>query len=596
MKQVYNLVDLLLTQVRTQPDAPFLHRKIDGIYQSLSFNEVYENTLFAAVGLQVNGLQEGDKVAMLSHNRPEWVIGDLATQSIRGVNVPIYPTLSPEDIGYILKDSESKAVIVENSSYAEKVMKVVSKCPKLDLIIIIDQDDIGWRPTEGIRIKTLDEIVEDGINTDVEIKEALQNLMKALRPADLASIVYTSGTTGNPKGVALTHGNFVANVTDIMETWKIDETDRLLSFLPLSHVFERTAGYYVPMAFGAQIYYAESIDTVAADMLLVQPTILISVPRLYEKIRTKILENLSGVKKRLFGWALRIGRRVYIQNRDEKIRIMDRIRLSWAKRLVFSKVIKKTGGSIRYFVSGGAPLSKEVNEFFEGMGFSVVEGYGMTETSPVIASNPPWDRRGGSVGIPLPSVKVKLAKDGELLVKGPSVMSGYYKKPGKTKDAFDKDGWLRTGDIAKIDSDGYIQIVDRKKELIVLSNGKKVPPLPIEELIKGSRYVNQIILVGDKHNYISALIVPEIEALSKQFPHLDSPEDKALNAPDIRAFIKKVIASKCGQLSRHEKIKTFYLLAKPFSEEAGELTPTLKYKRKVICKKYAKQIGAMYDG
>jgi long-chain acyl-CoA synthetase len=570
-------VDLLWSRVGQSPDLPFLYYKQQQDYLPLTYKEVWDKVVALREYLRQQGIQKGDKVAIMSNNRPEWVVSDMAIMSLGAVVVPIYPTLSQEDMAYILKDSDSKIAIVELKQHVDFAEEDIQEGNALSLISILDPSN---HTTFSQVLETVSE--DTGFNST------------SIRSDDVASIVYTSGTTGNPKGVMLTHGNFISNVEDIQAALPLTHTDRVLSFLPLSHVFERTAGYYTVLAIGGQIYYAESITSVAEDMLLAKPTVLVSVPRLYEKIQAKIVAGLTGAKKPLFNAASSFGLK-YGKFSDKKSSVFHKLILKLWDTLVFSKIRQKTGGHLRFFVSGGAPLGKELGNFFRAVGLLIIEGYGQTETSPVVACNRPGAFKMGSIGLPLERVEVKIAEDGELLVKGPNVMKGYYKKPEKTAETMSKDGWLHTGDIAHIDEDGFIFIVDRKKDLIVLSNGKNIPPQVIEKKLAMSQFISQVVVTGEGRNYITALIVPDYERLVALNPKLAGLDNAALASnADVMAVIQSEIDQQSAEFSRYEKIKKFILLEEELTQEGGELTPTLKPKRKVVKEKFGHLIEAMY--
>ncbi len=566
MSQLSTLVGLLWNVSQTHPLRPLLHYKNEGVYRSLTSKEVWNRTQSFAQSLAGLGVIKGDRVAILSNNCPEWVIADMAVLSLGAVVVPIYPTLSDSEMTYMFNDSGCKVVVAQTASHIQSIEKLRSNCPSIEHCIGID--DGRFLALSG----------KDG--SDVE--------WQSVKGKDLASIVYTSGTTGVPKGVMLSHENFLVNVEDATSVLPLTDRDVVLSFLPLSHVFERMAGYYTILFVKGQIYYAQSIHTVSDDMKEACPTVVISVPRLYEKMRVKILESLTGFRQQIFFWALGIG---------QSTGTSSSFKYKLADRLVFSSIRKKMGGRLRFFVSGGAPLGKELGEFFNGLGIMIVEGYGQTETSPVIACNRPGNIRFGSVGLPLPHMKCDITADGELRVKGDNVMMGYWKKPTATAEVLDDEGWLYTGDIARIDSEGFLFIVDRKKELIVLSNGKKVPPQYVEKLIGMSPAISQVIVIGEQRNYISALIVPNVDALKKVATLKNIGRlnlEKLVYHPDIISYYQHEIDTLQEPLSGYEKVKKFILLSQEFSQDAGEITVTLKLKRKFINQKYATQIESMY--
>lgn len=577
MSSTNSCVDLLWSHVSQSPDLPFLYYKHAQNYTPLTFKEVWAQVCSLRDYLKEQGVKKGDKVAIMSNNRPEWVVSDIAIMSLGAVVVPVYPTLSQEDMAYILKDSDSVIGIMELKQHVDFARTYIEAGNELKIISIQENpDETSFSSIVGTASS------DDSFDSN------------SLSHDDVASIVYTSGTTGDPKGVMLTHGNFLSNVEDIQDALPLSVSDRVLSFLPLSHVFERTAGYYTVLAIGGQIYYAESITSVAQDMLLAKPTVLVSVPRLYEKIQAKIVAGLTGAKKPLFHSASNFGLK-YGKFGDKKSSVFHNIILKLWDKLVFSKIRQKTGGHLRFFVSGGAPLGKELGNFFRAVGLLIIEGYGQTETSPVVACNRPDAFKMGSIGLPLKHVEVKLAEDGELLVRGPNIMKGYYKKPDKTDETVSKEGWLHTGDIAKIDDDGFVFIIDRKKDLIVLSNGKNIPPQLIEKQVAMSQFISQVVVTGEGKNYITALIVPDYERIQTVFPNLADIDSEALAGhEDVMTLIQNELDQQCVGFSRYEKIKKFTLLGRELTQEYGELTPTLKPKRKVVKDKYGDLIQAMY--
>ncbi|NBV41825.1 long-chain fatty acid--CoA ligase [bacterium] len=530
LDQCNNLVQLLLQNLNIRPAKQAFFSKKQGIYAPITYQECFENVKWFALGLSNLGIGEEDFVAILSGNRPEWVFSDFGIMSVGAVSVPIYTTLSPPEIAHILNDSKAKAVIVETAEQLDRVLKILPECPTVQHLVTIDRhikiDLAIW--------KSFDEVQLIGKQSASKAYEEYLAHLEKIQPEHLASVVYTSGTTGQPKGVMLTHGNFLANVRDIMLSLPLSDSDTVLSFLPLSHVFERTTGYYT------LIFYTARPDD-----------------------RT---------------WK-------------------GKFQFWWADRLVLSKIRERTGGRIRFFVSGGAPLSKEIAEFFHDLGLLVIEGYGLTETSPVIACNRLEKYKFGTVGKALPSVEVRLGDDGELQARGPSVMKGYLNLPAQSAEAVDDDGWFHTGDIAEIDRDGFISIVDRKKEIIVLSNGKKVAPQMVEARLKSSPYISQVMVIGDQYSYLTALIVPDFKrvkaALERQGNHMLSV-DTLVRHPEVVRFFDNIVQTQMRDLAGFEQVKRFTLLDREFTSEEGELTPSLKMRRKVIEKKFAKYIESMY--
>ncbi len=573
-----------------------LQVKVGGKFLPISHRELADRVRHAALGLQELGLKPGDRVGLLSENRPEWAVADYACLTARMADVPVYPNLPAEQIAYILRDSGAVAIFVSDAAQAKKVVEVRAECPALKFVIGFSaKRDAG----EDL---TLDELEAKGTAVDgPDRAAAYRTAAAAVQPNDLATIIYTSGTTGAPKGVMLTHDNIWSNVTAAAAVIPFTGDDAALSFLPLSHILERMAGHYLMFHVGASIAYAESIDTVPINLTEVRPSIVISVPRLYEKLYARVLENaLSGsaVKKNIFFWARAVADRwadVKLAGREP--RGMLAIQYGIAQKLVFSKLKERTGGRLRYFVSGGAPLAAEINKFFYAAGLVILEGYGLTETSPVIAVNRPDAFRIGTVGVPIPGVDVSIAADGEILTRGPHVMKGYFNKPDATKEAIDGDGWFHTGDIGEL-RDGFVAITDRKKDIIVTAGGKNIAPQPIENHIKTNKYVSEAVMIGDRRKYPVLLIVPNWENLEKwarlkNIMWTDRPQ--LLQMPTIRAKMEKEVFGELVGLARFETPKKIALLEHDFSIDRGELTPTLKVKRRAVDKAYKDIIDALYQ-
>jgi long-chain acyl-CoA synthetase len=564
-------------------------------YLSITFNESKDSVQKIAAGLLSQEIEKGDKVALISPNRYEWACTDYAILSLGAITVPIYPSLMSDQVQYILIDSEAKVVICSDEDQYNKINMIRERCH--DLLSVVVMDDV---PEDGkhISFKSLEEKGADLLKNKPDlIKEQIKNT----KSDDLATIIYTSGTTGEPKGALLTHGNFLSNVEGSLHHLSVNESDIFLSFLPLSHVFERMAGHYLVNYIGGTVAYAVSIDTVAENMGEVKPTVMTSVPRLYEKIYARILENVetgSPLKRKIFYWALSVGRE-YINKIINKENISGglQIKRNLAYKLVFSKLAERVGGKMRFFVSGGAPLAKEIAEFFGAAGLIIYEGYGLTETSPVIAVNKEDLFKFGTVGPIIPNVEVKIADDGEILTRGPHVMVGYFKKEEETKEAIDKAGWFHTGDIGFIDDDGCLTITDRKKNIIVTSGGKNIAPQPIENKLVTCKHIEQAMVIGDQRKFCTAVIVPAFENLEKiaEEKNMDYADLGELSRLfEVRELIKKDIESVNNDLASYETIKDFYVTEAPFSIETGELTPSLKVKRKVVIKKFADQIEKMY--
>ena len=576
-----------------KPDA--LMVKIGGAYRPISHKALGERVRRAAIGMRALGVKRGDRVAILGENRPEWAIADFACLTAGVTDVPVYPTLPAEQITYILRDSGAVAIFVSNADQAAKIAKIRGELPVLKHVIGFDQSRLEGSDMTMAELEARGAAAETPDAIASWRREALE-----VGPDDLATIIYTSGTTGDPKGVMLTHDNIYSNVSSSRTVIPFTGTDVALSFLPLSHIFERMAGHYLMFSTGTTIAYAESVDTVPINMQEVRPTLVASVPRLYEKMYARVLENAlagSGLKKQIFFWA----RKVADRWADEKLAGREpkgllALQYTIAQKLVFSKLKARTGGRLRYFVSGGAPLAPEINKFFYAAGLVILEGYGLTETSPVIGVNTPEHFRIGTIGRMIPGVEVKIADDGEILTRGPHVMKGYYNKPDATREVIDADGWFHTGDIGTLD-DGYLKITDRKKDIIVTANGKNIAPQPIENQVKTNKYVSQAVMIGDTRKYPVMLVVPNFEQLekwAKQRELIWTSRGQLLSMPTVRAKMEKEVLDQLSGLASFETPKKIALIEEDFSIERGELTPTLKVKRRVVDKHYRNVIDALY--
>lgn len=597
-----NLVRMFFDQVDRYGNDRAMMVKRNGAYVDISWNEWAEEVRNIAAGLLFKGVQPGDRVALLSENRPEWAFVDLGILSDGGVDVPIYPTNRPPQIAYIINNSEAAIVFVSSEEQLRKVLEAKKNCPLLKTIVVIDHGvDDSLLADESVI--TLSYLEAEGKAWLQQNPGKLDELRAQIKPDDLATIIYTSGTTGEPKGVMLTHHNLYSNCRDALARVKVTHDDIALSHLPLSHVLERMAGYYLMIYAGATIAYAEAIDTVPLNMEEVGPTIMVSVPRLFEKIYAKIYDaavHSPGLKKRLMFWAFGVADNIAACKEEKK---EPSGFLLWqyglAKKLVFSKMGKKLGGRLRFFVSGGAPLPKKIAEFFYATGYYILEGYGLTETSPVLAVNTPEELKFGTVGKVIPNVQVKIADDGEILAKGPNVTQGYYKNPAATKAAF-VDGWFCTGDIGNLDDEGYLSITDRKKDLIVTAGGKNIAPQHLENLLKVNKYISEVMLYGDKQKFVSALVVPDFEKLEEyalKHDILFTDVRGLLEDPEIiRLFeqqFKKVHEE--NEIPQYEQVKKFILLDSDFSMDKEEVTPTMKLRRKIVTSKYKQQLDALYE-
>lgn len=599
-----------------------LMEKQNGRYRPMSFRDLAEKMLSFAAALIEVGMSQRDCIALLLKNSPAWVISDFGTMMAAGTTVPIYENLISSSILHILRDSETRFIVVEDKSQLQKIQEIWKDLPELKLIII--------RNPEGVEltknIVTFEQFLETGQAHLKRDRDAVSSRMNMLERDDIASIVYTSGTTGNPKGVVLSHGNFIANVLGVASVADVNSLDTFLSFLPLSHAFERTVGYYSPILLGATIAYAESIERIPQNLTEVRPTVCCAVPRIFEKIYARMIRNIesSGIIHRfIFALALAAGGRSWnlydrltqdnYANGHTHHRPEDRLKHvkvpssgpfvqmtnSLSERLVYKKIKQKMGGRLRYFVSGGAALSPELVYFFRNLGITIYEGYGMTETSPIISFNYRHSYEPGTVGKILPNVQVKLSEQGEILAKGPSIMKGYYNNPKATAEIIDEDGWLHTGDIGIFDENKYLKITDRIKELIVMSNGKNVAPLPIESKLSESPWIANSIAIGNGRKFISALLFPNVEEL-EAFARAEHIPTKSLDELCQNEKIQQIFATHVknanSELSRYEQIKKFEIVPAVLSIETGELTPTLKIKRRIVEKNFKDYIDKQYKG
>ena len=570
--------------------------KAGGSWQTLTHQDVLQRMTRAGLALKRLGVRRGDRVAILSENRPGWAIADFASLCIGAADVPVYPTLPANQVRYILKDSGAVALFVSTAPQAAKIREIRAELPDLKHVIAMDADAVGegmlgWKEIYAMGAEA--EAAGEGKGFRVEALSA--------KPDDVATIIYTSGTTGDPKGVMLTHDNIWFNVKSALRYYDIGPSDVTLSFLPLSHIFERMAGHYGLFCVGATINYAESIDTVPQDLVDVAPTFVTSVPRLYEKIYARVLENaLAGgaVKKRIFFWAKDVGERwADLRLAKQPVPGLLQFQYNLATKLVFSKIQARTGGNMRFFVSGGAPLPADVARFFYAAGLPIYEGYGLTETSPVITVNHVHAIRFGTVGPMIDEVEVKIAEDGEILTRGRHVMKGYHNKPEATAEVLTSEGWFHTGDIGEMDPDGFLKITDRKKDLIVTAGGKNIAPQPIEGMAKHSKYVANAVMLGDKRKFCVMLVVPQFEHLepwAKRKNLVFADRDGLIRLPPVQDKMEREVFRQLEGLAKYEMPKKVMLLEHDFSIESGELTPTLKVRRRVVEKKYQRKIDALY--
>ncbi|GIV19377.1 MAG: AMP-dependent synthetase [Armatimonadota bacterium] len=589
-----NLCTVFAEVADRQPQHTALVRILKGQTSSLTYEDYLRRVVQFSAGLAATGVAFGDRVLLLSENRPEWAIADYALLSLGAIVVPVYPSLPANQIEYLARDSGARVIIVSDEKQYRKAVEVSKAVPQLETIVVMDPPaDLAGN---AISFADIEQRGAEAPDAERRFRERIAQIP----PEHIATFIYTSGTTGEPKGAMLTHHNLQSNVDACLQIIDAGPDDVFLSFLPLSHVFERMGGHFTAVACGATVYYCETLFTIARDMQIARPTVMLAVPRLFESIRDRIMENVTKqppLRRRIFHWAFRNGAKACQAVRGERrwtpwLRLKHRL----ADRLALHKIRELTGGRLRFFVSGGAALGKHNAEFFHAFGILILEGYGLTETSPVVAVNRPNDYRFGTVGKPIPGVEVRIAEDGEILVCGPNVMLGYYHKPAETAEAIDPEGWFHTGDMGSLDADGFLRITGRKKDIIVLANGKNVAPVPIEDQLKTSPYISEAVLFGDEQEVITALIVPNFERTrewAKMQGLLVQSDTELVALPEVKQLMKQEIDRLTAHLADFEKVRRFTLLDHPFSIETGELTPTLKVRRHFIKQRYAEELQAM---
>ena len=595
------LFELMELQAAERPIPDALAAKVGDTWRRYSSQEVVDTARSLALGLLArHQVAKGDRIALISMNRPEWVFTDLAISQLGAVSVPIYPSATAKDYEYILGHAEVTIAVVSSAEIAQKLASVRATLPRLKAVYMLD--DFKGSDIKGVEHFT--DLFEAAKKADASVTAELKSRRDSVTTNDLASIIYTSGTTGTPKGVMLSHQNFLSNCLTVLEVVNISHLKRALSFLPLSHVFERLA-CYAYQHLGTAIYFAESVETIVKNLPEVKPQIMATVPRLLEKVYEAIVSRgreLTGAKRALFDWSLKLG---LTYDPDRPAGLTKSLQLAIARKLVFSKWQAALGGELDIILVGGSALQPRLARVFWAADIHAIEGYGLTETSPVIAFNSLTDHRVGSVGKPLPNLQVKINQEdgyrqgeGEILVKGPSVMVGYYKNPEATAQAIDAQGWFHTGDIGMLD-EGFLRITDRKKEIFKTSGGKYIAPLAIENKLRESPYVAQVIVVGENQKFPSAIILPEFETVRKwylsQGKTIGSNED-LINREETKDLIKQIVDESNANFGQWEKIKQFRLVADEWSIASGELTPKLSIKRKVIVAKYKDLIDGIYSG
>ena len=587
------LAELLINSAKAYPERVAYMEKENGEYKSFSYSEILSKMYQLADSLIQNKITTGDKLAILSNNSIKWSLIDYACQATGIIDVPIYPTLLTDKVEFILKDSESKCVFVQDREQLEKVLSIPTKNLDLEFIITMNNED-----SDDKRVIQFEEFIKVGSDKN---HKKINELINSIKIEDLATIIYTSGTTGIPKGVMLSHQNFLHNVTSSLQRIDTARHELFMSFLPLSHVYERMFGHYFAQKISATIAFAENIETLGDNIKEVKPTIMASVPRLYEKINAKIMDGVeqsSPLKQKIFFWALKVGKEVVnnFTSIGKKPSGLLALKFAIANKLIFSKLKAAMGGRLKLFISGGGALKAEIGEFFNAAGLQILEGYGLTETSPVICVNKMDHFKFGYVGPPIDEVELKIADDGEILTRGKHVMMGYYNNLEATKEAIDDENWFHTGDIGEIDLDGFLKITDRKKDVFKTSNGKMITPLPIENELKSSKYIEQVLVIGNAQKFCSAILVVAEDALQKfaKKNSLDLSTTELCHHPRILELYQSEIDTINATLARYETIKKFILLADPFTIATGELTPKLSIVRREVLKRNAAAIEAIY--
>ncbi len=592
------LVEVFEHVARAHPRPDTLNYKRDGRWVSISSAEVLSRARRIAAGLKALGVAPGDRIAILSESRPEWTLTDAGCMFAGAVDVPIYPTLTAPQVRYILNDSGARVLVIQNEEKFVHIREILSECPAIEQVIFFETPSVSVGLDDSQQL-SLGELEKRGAALLETQPELLDNLAHQSGPNDLATIIYTSGTTGEPKGVMLTHSNLVSNLIDSSAHLSFAGDDSVLSVLPLSHVLERVA-MYMYLYHGMAAYFGESLDTIGPNLREVKPTIFVGVPRIFEKILARVKEKTAEKGKlnlAFLNWSVDVAKEyARLLTRHQKIPALLALKHKLADKLIFSKLRQALGGRIRLLVSGGAALPEDLALTYIGAGLPIVQGYGLTETSPVITAGVLEDNRVGTVGKTIRNVEVRIASDGEIETRGPQVMRGYYNKPEETRAVFTADGWFKTGDIGTLDEDGFLRITDRKKELFKTSGGKYIAPQPIEQLIKGSRFVNQVVLIGNGRKFPAALVVPDWERIESyaQLKGIKGSHAELCKHLRIIDLLERQITGLTPDLAQYERVKKVALLEKEFTIEGGELTPTLKVKRRVVDEKYRETIDALY--
>jgi long-chain acyl-CoA synthetase len=579
---IQTINDLLFAVVKRDHERVMMHKREDR-WVAISSREIQRYVTSLAHALADWGIAKGDRVAILSENRPEWAFADFATLLVGAVAVPIYPTLTAEQAAYILNDSGARVAFVSTAEQFRKVDSIRHRT-RLERIVVMDNVASGTGAAISMR----------SLFSDRQAEQELEKRARSVRPEDLATVIYTSGTTGTPKGVMLTHSNLVSNLHHSLKLFELSNDDVSLSFLPLSHITARHVDYAMMMR-GVSLAYCGQIELVQQAIREVRPTFFVAVPRFYEKIYNQVQASVrSGIKRRIYEWAIGVGRRQMPNILAGRIPRS----LAWklANKLLFSKVRQGLGGRVRYFVSGGAPLGKELATWYASIGIRIHEGYGLTETSPVIAVNNPGAHKLGTVGKPLDNVEVRIAADGEILVRGPSIFRGYWNQPEESRDAF-VDGWFKTGDIGHVDSEGYLSVTDRKKDLVKTSGGKFIAPQPIETALKANVLIAEACVVGDRRKFPAVIIAPNfplLEEWAKNNGVTFSSRQELVRNPRVSAMYEGIVEDLNSRLAQFERLKKVIIIADEFTISSGILTPTMKVRRREVEQRYREQIEALY--
>ena len=591
--------EMFFSVIEEQKNKNIFNYKSEGNWIPMVGSEIKETVESLSCSMLHLDLKPKDKVAILSSTSHLWALADYSIISLGMTTTTVYPTLIEEQVKFILNDSASKLIFVENKEQFEKINKIYENCESLKYIVLMDDDPIANSFEYCFLfsdLKSLGAAYKNKNNISVS-----NDFSSKISENDLVTLIYTSGTTGMPKGVMLSHKNLISNLSEVVKLQDNLFKESFLSFLPLSHVLERMAGHFFPMYIKSKIYYAENIDTVGLNMSEVSPSIVVAVPRFFEKMYDKIMlgiKQTSDTKQKLFNWALKIGKDyTNLSHANQPIPLILNIKHKIADKIIYSKVRDKLGGKIKFFISGGAPLPQKIAEFFSGIGITILEGYGLTETSPVLTSNTPEKIRFGTVGVKLDNVDLKIADDGEILAKGPNIMLGYYNNESATNDVFDDEGWFHTGDIGKIDNDGFLKITDRKKSLIVTSAGKNIAPAPLEVAMNQSKFIQQSLIIGDQRNFISALIVPSFDNVNDYLLTLDKEKlsnEAMVDHHDVLTLFDNEIEKIMSKFSQFESVKKYKLLPCEFSIEKGEMTPKMSIVRKKVIANYENLIESIY--